>query len=696
MGNRSIIIVDPEKVLRVRLRSSLDAAGWDQTYCDNAAAAVTHLLARGGDALLVALATSNMAELASVYRAREINSGDSLTILITCSAADTAPLKNYLKSIRINQWITNPCSPEVLLELLPAATSDANYDLESLNAMQARLVKLDYFERLGVERDANVTAIRRAYNRRMQEFDIDRIDGDENEIRLLHRSITRTLNEALSTLRSAERRKAYLANLTKQVAPKKSAHSDAASPPPPSTSDNEVVNPNETRIQSTPTLEDVEPRQESRPQSHSLFPPTSPQTPLEKPKAVLREPPATLPADTATADHDSMDLLSELRAKNQTTEGQAEGTFDSILENIVGRHDAASSSRHQRKMRPGQLGDLFDAAVGAVADERSAQTISDDPLAQSALKQVSSQQDAADSNNANTEHLQAQPEQPETPLATSAHNNEPVALTNQIDSTNEPNTVLTPESTSPQSNNNVTEEPSATEAPATSEKEHLAAADLSDSDSNIASSEEQPSDDDADVLNFDELGAIFDMDESDAAVIVDAALAGHSISQNTDTDTSEEEEPKENEASTPLSAAQLAAIALERQAEKSTPESVDSDVVDEEDLPDLERFAPKIALAPDSRVYDYSARMNAAMGNFDKAKKLLQKANAETPSRRLEYRLELVKAQELLANEKPDEARISLETLVSTHPESDEAATLLTTLKSKNKGILSLFSREES
>jgi tetratricopeptide (TPR) repeat protein len=391
-----------------------------------------------------------------------------------------------------------------------------------------------------------------------------------------------------------------------------------------------------------------------------------------------------------------MDLLSELRAKNQTSEGQAEGTFDSILEDIVGRHDAASSSRHQRKMRPGQLGDLFDAAIGAVADERSAQTISDDPLAQSALKQVSSQQDAADANNANSEHLQAQPEQPETPLATSAHNNEPVALTNQIDSTNEPNTVLTPESTSPQSNNNVTEEPSATEAPATSEKEHLAAADLSDSDSNIASSEEQPSDDDADVLNFDELGAIFDMDESDAAVIVDAALAGHSISQNTDTDASKEEEPKENEASTPLSAAQLAAIALERQAEKSTPESVDSDVVDEEDLPDLERFAPKIALAPDSRVYDYSARMNAAMGNFDKAKKLLQKANAETPSRRLEYRLELVKAQELLANEKPDEARISLETLVSTHPESDEAATLLTTLKSKNKGILSLFSREES
>ena len=55
-----------------------------------------------------------------------------------------------------------------------------------------------------------------------------------------------------------------------------------------------------------------------------------------------------------------------------------------------------------------------------------------------------------------------------------------------------------------------------------------------------------------------------------------------------------EEEALEDKTSSPLSAAQLAAIALERQSKISKPEANDSDIVDEEDLPDLERFSPKM------------------------------------------------------------------------------------------------------
>ena len=112
---------------------------------------------------------------------------------------------------------------------------------------------------------------------------------------------------------------------------------------------------------------------------------------------------------------------------------------------------------------------------------------------------------------------------------------------------------------------------------------------------------------------------------------------------------------------------------------------------EQEQEPTFERMSVKEALAPDSRVLDYSARMHAAMGNYSKAKQLTERALKDAPSRRLDYRLALIHAQQKLATQHEDHAKDILKELIRTHTNHDEAAALLESLDKKRSGIFGLF-----
>jgi curved DNA-binding protein CbpA len=117
----------------------------------------------------------------------------------------------------------------------PPATPEGELDLatrERIEAMSASLATADHYTLLGVERNADAAAIKRAYLKRVSEFHPDRfvkknLGAYKAKLVTIFARITQA-NEALS---SAEQRAAYDALLASGKLPKASA------PPPTMTPD---------------------------------------------------------------------------------------------------------------------------------------------------------------------------------------------------------------------------------------------------------------------------------------------------------------------------------------------------------------------------------------------------------------------------------------------------------------------------
>ncbi len=669
MGTKRAIIVVPQGVDQQSLRQTLLSSDWEATYCDSTSAATTQLLARGGDALITSLSLASLSDLAPLYRARELTAPDDLVVIATCQPTETETLQSYLKGLTINAWLSEPYTAQALANLLPNEPASQPLNTERLNSLQATLVKQNYFERLGVAYNANVSTIRREYNRRLRELTESPCEGDPNEVRLIQRSITNSLNEALATLRNNERRLKYLESLEKT--PKTSTEPSRKTAA--SQADVTAVHPPQ------PTVEELQPAEAV------TAPPRSADTEARQP-----EPP---PTAQPVQPKERAGLLNELLGTDDDAGATSEGDdFDSILASIVGRHQHVEDNVNSAQSSPRRkLGSLFDAAVGAVVETstRVADEQENQPPISEHIAPIKS-----DALN-NTEWPSPNDEAAKPLGQTAGVPKQSMPLGSAPDgSTAKEDQRLTQSSSEPNERVSVvrhSEGQSIPEiAPSLVPQEPHESRDTTDGD------------EEGSVPAFGDRDGISDRNEDDAAASVDAATSGPAVLEETPTErhiVGPAPEPEKESASNtgPRSAAQLAAQALAHSRETKQP-SRDSVSVEAEDAsseqeqePTFERMSVKEALAPDSRVLDYSARMHAAMGNYSKAKQLTERALKDAPSRRLDYRLALIHAQQKLATQHEDHAKDILKELIRTHTNHDEAAALLESLDKKRSGIFGLF-----
>lgn len=292
MALRRILIVQGDGAARDQIASWVQSMGFEVITVASGAEAVSRLNAAKVAAILYRMEPDRLADLGAFARVRELPNGKELPIVALAASAHYDRARSLGAALGIREYMTIPVEgarlAETLKRLIPEAeeSPDASGPLPSytgevsiqeLRHVHAKIVKLDFFERLRVPQETTGADVRRAYRRAVGRYAPDVVVG--SEARRLLRDIYDAFGEAYRVLRDDDKREEYTYALRRKAATDEAPPEPAQTfePTPEPWTEPAVVPPTEAPPPSAARPQMTPPPAPTPPPS--LFAPSPPPTP---------------------------------------------------------------------------------------------------------------------------------------------------------------------------------------------------------------------------------------------------------------------------------------------------------------------------------------------------------------------------------------------------------------------------------